>query len=116
MGGAGTYTITDYVGSTRKITVAETAGAATTSSSGFIINTCATGHTWDDGTKTCQRYSGSDAHEWEPFVYIGVGYLQHCSSVENLVIPTATVADCEALCPVDSACNAFVHDSTNAEC
>jgi len=96
--GAGTYTITDYVGSTKSFVVAETAAAATTSSSGFIINTCATGHTWNDVTKTCKRYSGPDAHEWEPFVYIGAGYLQHCSAIENLVVPTATVGDCQALC------------------
>ena len=96
--GAGTYTITDYVGSSKTFTVAEAAAAATTSSSNFVINTCATGHTWNDASKTCKRYSGPDPHEWEPFVYIGLGYLQHCSPIENLVPGTAAVDDCRALC------------------
>ena len=96
--GAGTYTITDYVGSSKTFVVAEAAAAATTGSSSFVINTCATGHTWNAASKTCKRYSGPDPHEWEPFVYIGVGYLQHCSPIENLVPATAAVGDCQALC------------------
>jgi hypothetical protein len=98
--GAGTYTITDYVASTRMVSIADTAAAAADGSSGFTINTCATGHSWNGVTKTCTRKSGSDAHEWEPFVYIGLGYLQHCVALENLVPKASTdvVGKCQALC------------------
>ena len=59
---------------------------------------CSTGHSWNGASKTCTRYSGPYQHVWEPFVYIGVGHLQHCAPIENLVVPDATVANCKALC------------------
>eukprot|EP01043_Picozoa_sp_COSAG02_P040014 COSAG02_NODE_3204_length_7176_cov_1.990391_5_plen_1475_part_00 len=97
------YTVTDYVGSSRTITTAP--ALPTTAADGgafptttFVINTCSTGHSWNDASKVCTRYSGPYEHTWEPFVYIGVGNLQHCAPIENLVVPTTDVADCRALC------------------
>jgi hypothetical protein len=101
------YTITDYVGSSRTVTTAP--ALPTTAADGgsfpttaYVINTCSTGHSWNEASKTCTRYSGPYKHEWEPFVYIGVGNLQHCAPIENLVAGTNDVADCRALCSPES--------------
>ena len=101
------YTITDYVGgSTKTVTTApelpalDNAGGSFPSTE-YVIGTCATGNKWLDGSKTCTRFSGGDQHVWEPFVYIGVGALQHCTPIENLVIAGGTVDTCRALCSPD---------------
>merc|ERR1711871_1415068 len=97
------YTITDYIGSTKTVTTAP--ALPTTAPDGgsfpttaYVINTCSTGHSWNDASKTCTRYSGPYEHVWEPFVYIGEGNLQHCAPIENLIAPTNNVKDCRKLC------------------
>merc|ERR1711871_299815 len=97
------YTITDYIGSTKTVTTAP--ALPTTAPDGgsfattaYVINTCSTGHSWNDASKTCTRYSGPYEHVWEPFVYIGEGNLQHCAPIENLIAPTNNVEDCRKLC------------------
>ena len=100
------YTVTDYVGSTKIITTApalptlDNAGGSFPTTS-YVIAGCKTGHKWIEGSKTCTRYTGGDQHVWEPFVYIGVGALQHCTPIENLVVAT-TVDACRALCNAPS--------------
>jgi len=76
---------------------------------------CLTGHNWDSGAKTCERFSSGEQHEWEPWTYIGIGTLQHCTAIANLVTPTVTPADCQALCnnAQSGTCNAFTHDLTS---
>jgi hypothetical protein len=97
------YTITDYVGSTKRILTAPALpttafDGATFPTTSYVINTCSTGNSWNEASKTCTRYSGAYEHVWEPFVYIGIGNLQHCAAIENLVAADNNVDNCRALC------------------
>merc|ERR1711871_1927428 len=97
------YTITDYIGSTRTVTTAPplpttAADGGSFPTTAYVINTCSTGHSWNDASKVCTRYSGAYEHVWEPFIYIGEGNLQHCAPIENLVAADNNVENCRNLC------------------